>query len=53
MRFENMNLNEVIAELNRFRNQIENQGFKMTDAQRRRWCALSIQYRKISAELAK
>ena len=53
MRFEEMNLNELVAELDRFRNQIENQGFKMTEAQRRRWCALSKIYKRTSAELIK
>lgn len=53
MRFEEMNLNELVAEMDRFRNQIENQGFKMTDAQRNRWRALSKIYQRTSAELIK
>lgn len=53
MDFNKMSLSELTNELNRFRAQIENQGFPMTKAQRARWTALSKAYEKMSEYIAK
>ena len=51
--FREMTLNEVVAELNRFRNQILKQNYKMTYNQRARWRALMREYEFKSEYLAK
>lgn len=53
MDFKKMNLTELVVELNKFRNQILNQGYKMTSRQHARWAALAKEYRYKSEELCK
>ena len=53
MDFKKMTLTELVIELNRFRDQIMKQGFKMTSKQHARWEALAKAYREESEYLAK
>ena len=53
MDFKKMSLTELVVELNKFRNQILNQGYKMTSRQHARWDALEKEYRYKSEELCR
>lgn len=51
--FREMTISELVAELDRFRNQILKQGYKMTYKQHARWSALSREYRLKCEDLAR
>lgn len=53
MNFNQMTLTELSKELDRFRTQIESQGFPMTKNQKARWKALQVAYQNKNEELAK
>lgn len=53
MDFTKMTLTELITEMNNFRNQLENQNFPITPAQKRRWNALKKAHQELSDYLAK
>ena len=53
MDFKKMTLEELTAEMNNFRNQLEKQNYPATPAQKRRWVALKNAYKELSAYLAK
>lgn len=48
MDFTKMSLSEIQKELDRFRSQLENQNFPISDAQKRRYKALQKAYRTVS-----
>ena len=53
MDFTKMTLTEIQNEMARFRKQIEEQPFPMTDGQKRRWKALQKAYKLINEWICK
>lgn len=48
-----MSIAEIEREMEKYRNQLENQCYKITPAQMRRWKALKRLYKKANIEIAK
>lgn len=53
MYFNKMTLKELATEMNNFRNQLENQKFPITPAQKSRWETMKKIYNQKNIELAK